>query len=107
MQRFAVVATLRPGAEEEAAKLIELGPPFDPRDSGLARHTVFLGADLVIFVFEGGDARTLLAALNGANGQSVLGAWESLLDSTPRVAQEAYSWMSPAYAGRGDEGWGE
>jgi hypothetical protein len=30
MQRIAVIAKLRPGAAEEAARLIELGPPFDP-----------------------------------------------------------------------------
>lgn len=106
MQRFAVVATLRPGAAEEAAELIELGPPFDPRDSGMERHTVFLAADLAVFVFEGGDARTLLAELAGANGQSVLGAWESLVDSTPKIAHEVYSWVNPSHARR-DEGWGE
>jgi hypothetical protein len=106
MQRFAVVATLRPGAAEEAAKLIELGPPFDPRGSGLERHTVFLAADMAVFVFEGGDARALLAALGGPNGQSVFGAWESLVDSTPRIAHEVYSWINPASAAW-QEGWGE
>ena len=100
MQRFAVVATLRPGTAEKAAKLIELGPPFDPQDSELERHTVFLAADAAIFVFEGGDAHKLLAAFNGSNGQSVLGAWESLVDSTPRIAHEVYSWVNPSHAGR-------
>ena len=98
MQRVAVVAKLRPGAGEQAARLIELGPPFDPLTNGLERHTVFLAPDTAVFVFEGGDPQALLAALTGADEQSVLGAWETLLDGTPRIAREAYSWTSPTYA---------
>ena len=106
MQRLAVVANLRPGTAEQAAKLIELGPPFDPLDKGLERHMVFLAADTAVFVFEGGDPQAVLAALTGDNGQSVLGAWEPLVDGTPKIAREAYAWMSPAHA-RWEESWGE
>jgi hypothetical protein len=98
MQRVAVVANLRPGSAEQAAKLIELGPPFDPLDNGLERHMVFLAADTVVFVFEGDNPQALLSAFNGAAEQSALGAWESLVDGTPRIAREAYSWVSPGYA---------
>lgn len=94
MEGVAVVANLRPGAAEEAAKLIELGPPFEPGKSGLERHTVFLAADTAVFVFEGDEPRTLLAALAGADEQSVFGAWESLLDGTPKIARECYSWSA-------------
>ena len=59
MQRVAVVAKLRPGAGEQAARLIELGPPFDPLTNGLERHTVFLAPDTAVFVFEGGDPQAL------------------------------------------------
>jgi hypothetical protein len=106
MQRIAVVANLRPGTAEQAEKLIELGPPFDPRANGLERHLVFLAADTAVFLFEGGDPHSVLAALTGDDGQSVLGAWESLVDGTPKVAREAYSWFSPAYD-RWQEAWGE
>jgi hypothetical protein len=106
MQRVAVVANLRPGTAEQAARLIELGPPFDLLENGLERHLVFLAADTAVFVFEGGDPQAVLAALTGADEQSVLGAWESLLDGTPRIAREVYSWISPAYA-KWQEGWGE
>jgi len=92
MQRYAVVATLRPGTEEEAARLIELGPPFDPDSIGLAQHTVFLA-------FEGGEPRTLLASLAGPE-QSALGAWEPLLAGTPRIAHQVYSWVSPGHSAR-------
>ena len=57
MQRIAVIAKLRPGAAEEAAKLIELGPPFDPSVHEIERHTVFLGPDVAVFSFEGGKCR--------------------------------------------------
>ena len=94
MNGVAVVASLRPGAAEQAASLIELGPPFELSRSGLQRHTVFLAADTVVFVFEGGDPRTLLATLAGAGEQSVFGAWESLLDGTPKIAREVYAWTA-------------
>lgn len=104
MQRLAVVAKLRPGAGEEAARLIELGPPFDLEKSGMERHTVFLAPDTVVFVFEGGNASAVLNALSGPDEQSVLGAWEPLLSETPTLAREAYSWARPSYA---QSGWGE
>ena len=90
----AVIATLRPGAAEEAAKLIEQGPPFDLGQSGVKRHTVFLAADTAVFVFEGGEPRTFLASLSEAGEESVFGALESLLDATPKLAREVYSWTA-------------
>lgn len=93
MQRIAVIATLRSGAAEEAAKLIELGPPFDPSAHEIERHTVFLAPGVAVFIFEGGQVSSLLAALTGADEQSVLAAWEPLLDGTPMIAREAYHWI--------------
>jgi hypothetical protein len=106
MHRIAVVATLRPGATEQAERLIELGPPFDPNRYGIERHDVFLAADTVVFVFEGGEPRALMTALSGSDEQSVMKAWEPLLDGTPRIAREAYSWRPPV-ATTWHEGWGE
>lgn len=106
MQRIAVIAKLRPGASEQAARLIELGPPFDPREHAVERHSVFLAAEAVVFVFEGGQANTLLAALGGADEQSALGAWEPLLDGTPLIAREAYDWIRSGERSL-QESWGE
>ena len=94
MKGVAVVASLRPGAAEQAASLIELGPPFELSQTRVQRHTVFLAADTAVFVFEGGEPRALLAALAGAGEQSVFGAWESLLDGTPKIAREVYAWTA-------------
>ena len=96
MQHMAVIAKLRPGAAEQAARLIELGPPFDPRKHEVERHTVFLAPDTVVFVFEGGNVNSLLASLGGAGEQEVLAAWEPLLDGTPKIASEVYCWLRPA-----------
>jgi len=95
MQRIAVIATLRPGAADEAARLIELGPPFDLSAHGIERHTVFLAPDVAVFSFEGGEASSLLASLGGADEQSVLAEWEPLLDGTPLIARDAYHWINP------------
>ena len=95
MQHIAVIAKLRPGAAEQAARLIELGPPFDPRKHEVERHTVFLAPDTVVFVFEGGNVNSVLASLGGTDEQAVLAAWEPLLDGTPMIAPEAYSWVRP------------
>lgn len=99
MQRMAVIANLRPGSNEEAARLIEVGPPFDLLDNGLERHMVFLAADTAVFVFEGADPQAVIAAVTGADDQAVLGEWEPLLDGTPKIAPEAYCWISPVSAG--------
>jgi hypothetical protein len=106
MQRIAVIAKLRPGASEDAAKLIALGPPFDPREHGVERHSVFLAPDAAVFVFEGGQPNSLLAALGGVDQQSALAAWEPLLDGTPLIAREAYDWMRED-GRRMQESWGE
>jgi hypothetical protein len=105
VQRIAVVANLRPGAADEASRLIEAGPPFDLHASGLDRHTVFLGSDTAVFVFEGGNPQAVLRALSGVSEQSILGEWESLVDGTPKITREAYAWVSPEYAHQSS--WGE
>lgn len=105
MQRVAVVANLKPDAQEKAAELLTTGPPFDPREIGFHRHHVYLSGDQVVFVFEGGKLDQLLrSVVTNARELGALRRWEPLLDGLPRVAKEAYSWE------RGDdwpEGWGE
>jgi hypothetical protein len=50
MEQIAIVARLKSGTEPRAAELIAQGPPFDPDESGLERHTVYLAADEVLFI---------------------------------------------------------
>jgi hypothetical protein len=96
VQRVAVIGTLRPESAGRAAELLSKGPPFDPRAVGFERHTVFLGEEEVVFVFEGGSLEPLAELLTGDRGAAVVGAWESVLDGMPRVAREVFSWTRPA-----------
>ena len=104
MQRIAVIAKLKPGAEERAGELIESGPPFDPDKLGFDRHTVYVSGDQVVFVFEGGLLDHLLhTEVRDPANVKVFGKWEPLIDGFPSVAHEAYSWQRP----EGGGGWGE
>jgi hypothetical protein len=60
VERLALIARLRPGTEEQAAELVAGGPPFDPGERGLARHTVYLSAGEVVFVFEGDEVEWIV-----------------------------------------------
>jgi len=104
MQRLAVIVKLKPDAGEQAAELIEEGPPFDLQGMGFQRHAVYTAGDEAVFVFEGGRLDELMNSVaNMPEPSARFKAWEPLLDGMPQVAQEAYFWE------RGDEpgGWGE
>jgi nucleotide-binding universal stress UspA family protein len=93
MNRIAVTARLRPGAEAGARELLTAGPPFDPSRAGLTRHTVFMRGDLVLFVFEGEDVgRTLSGLLDDRLRSGAFAAWGPLLAEAPRLAHAAYHW---------------
>lgn len=101
MNRLAVIAKLRPDAEERAEKLVEQGPPFDPSELGFERHSVYLAGDHAIFVFEGGRLDQLMhAVINEPSSVSAFRQWENLIDGVPRVGREAYHWER-------DSGWSE
>lgn len=97
MEQLAIIAHLKEGAETEAAALVARGAPFDPVEAGLRRHTVFLAADTVVFVFEGDEVEWIVDGLVDEPFQwDLLDAfeeWRPLLDGHPRVARVAYSWQ--------------
>lgn len=93
MQRVAVTARLRDGAEAEARELIDAGPPFDLGDAGFEQHSVFVGSGLVVFVFEGDDLeRRLTELVNDPVLAAGFGAWGPVLAESPQVAHETYHW---------------
>jgi hypothetical protein len=95
MERIAITARLRPGSDERARKLLNAGPPFDPARVGFTRHSVFLGNDLVVFVFEGERLAPRLSGLiNDPVRAAAFGAWAPLLADRPRLAHEAYHWAA-------------
>ena len=105
-EQLAIVATLKPGAEEQARQLLEHGPPFDPAGRGFERHTVFLSANEIVFVFEGPEAQWRLDELIDDPFNPVvrkaLDAWRPLIDGQPRLARAVYAWHEDARAGGRD-----
>jgi hypothetical protein len=93
MNRLAVIAKLRPNAEEQAEKLIEGGPPFDPSGLGFERHAVYLTGDHAVFVFEGGRLDQLMqTVIKDPSSVGAFREWEPLIEGMPRVAREVYHW---------------
>lgn len=96
MRRIAIVARLKPGAEERAAELLAAGPPFDPAEDELERHAVYLSREEVVFVFEGQEIEWKLDDLTSdffhRRVSESLTAWRELIDGEPRLAEEAYFW---------------
>jgi hypothetical protein len=97
MNRIALVARLKPGAEEQASALLERGPPFDPAERGFARHAVYLSAGEVVFVFEGDEVEWIVDEIVNESFGAVagaLGTWRELVEDPPRIARPVYTWGS-------------
>lgn len=96
MSRIVVVAALREGMRDTARLLVQEGPPFDPEQSSLSRHDVYLTEREVVFVFEGPDARHAVERLVGDPGVlRAAGAWRDCLEGRPRLAEPAFAWARP------------
>lgn len=96
MEKLALVARLKEGAEPQAAELLAKGAPFDPVEHGLERHTVYLSAGEVVFVFEAHEVEWLVDELVNDPFQwkllAAFDAWRELVDGPPRIARPAYAW---------------
>ena len=97
MEQLAVVASLKPGMEEEARKLIAQGPPFEIGESDLQRHTVYLSAGEVVFVFEGREVEWIVDSMIQDPFRPKLSDafanWRPLVGAEPRIARPAFSWQ--------------
>jgi hypothetical protein len=102
MERVMIVARLNEGAERKAAELIASGPPFDPKESGFLRHSVYLSAHEIAFVFEGHEVEWLVDSLVGDPFNwmvsQALEAWRPLIREHPRVARERFFWEAKELA---------
>jgi hypothetical protein len=109
MERVAIVARLKPGAEERAGKLLAAGPPFDLSASGIERQSVFLSAGEVIFIFEGHEVEWIVDDLiDGPSHyelQRALDDWRSIVDGPPRIAREQFAWDGEGSATTGSATW--
>jgi hypothetical protein len=93
VDRVGIAVDLAPGNRERAEELIAEGPPFDLAEAGFVRHSVLLGNDRVIFVFEGEDVERLVRDIVDDPVRSAsLAAWAPILADTPRLVREVYTW---------------
>lgn len=103
---LSVVVPLKPGSQEQARRLLELGPPLDPASLDLRRHYIYLAETEAVFVFEGPElhARIKRAIRNPAVWRAGL-AWQRLMAGNrpgihagsmqaPAGALLAYNWAS-------------
>jgi hypothetical protein len=92
-ERLAIVAKLRAGSRDQAKEILAAGPPYDLDDAAFRRHTIFLGEDTVVFVFEGPGVRALLSKLIDDPASSAsFSSWAPLLAGTPTLAHEEFHW---------------
>lgn len=109
MARVAIVARLKPGVADEARALVAGGPPFDLRASGIERHSVFLSAGEVVFVFEGHGVEWIVDDL--VDGpfhyelQRAFNNWRSIVEGPPRIARHQFGWDRDGAAAPRSETW--
>jgi hypothetical protein len=96
VERVVVIARLKAGSRDAAAELLRAGPPYQPEEVGLVHHAVYLGPSEVVFLFEGPDVEQRLRALVNDPSASGFAAWAPLLEGTPVVAHEQFSWSAEA-----------
>ena len=97
MQQLAIIVSLKPGSEQRVAELTAMGPPFDPREVGFDRHTVFTTGREAVFVFEGAEVEWRLDDLVydffHPLLQDALESWRDVVEGEPRHAGPAYAWQ--------------
>jgi hypothetical protein len=92
-ERVAVVARLLPGSRDRAAEILAKGAPYGLALAGFRRHNVFLAEETVVFVFEGPGIEGLVRDLvNDPTRSAAFSVWAPLLEGTPVLAREEFSW---------------
>ena len=93
MKRLMIVGGLRDGVHDEAEALLREGPPFEPAQVGLERHSAYLTARGVIFVFEADEVEWIVNDLiDDPSVAPFFGPWQKLIEDTPRLAHERFHW---------------
>jgi len=91
--RFAILVPIVEGAAGAVEELLAAGPPFDPDETGLDRHEVFVTDAEVVFVFESRDGIEAVEAMLADPDVEVLAdAWQLHMAGPPRLARPAYAW---------------
>jgi len=91
--QVAVVVPIRKGKRDRARELIQGGAPFDPEESTLDCHRIYLTDREAIFLFDGPDVRRFLEELvRTPEPWRAATAWKDVIAGKPRVAEEEYAW---------------
>jgi hypothetical protein len=90
-----VLLPLKPGTHDRARDLLRHGPPFEPSETGLERHEVFLAEDEAIFVFEAESEEAVDRLAADESLWKAAAGWGDLVAGPPRLAERAYSWSRP------------
>jgi hypothetical protein len=90
-QRILLAVKLKPGTHDKVHELVRRGPPFDPGETALTLHEVFLLDDEALFLFETG-ADTAIEHLVEPDFWRATGAWAELV-AVARLAERVYSWL--------------
>ena len=79
--RVAVLAKLHPESRERANEILAEGAPYELGQTGFRRHSVFLGAETVVFFFEGPGIEGLVRDLVDDPARSAaFSIWGPLLE---------------------------
>jgi hypothetical protein len=97
VERIAIIARLQEGTQTVAAELLAGGPPFDLAETALARHTVYLSASEVVFVFEGHQVEWMVDDLISnpwfhPELEQAFDRWRAIIDGPPRIARARFDW---------------
>ena len=93
MNRLLITARLKDGTHDEAEALLRKGPPFDPEELGLHRHSAYMTAGEVVFVFEAPEVEWIVNDIvDDPVLSAAFGPWQKLLDGPPRLAHERFHW---------------
>lgn len=95
-RRVIVRVKLKPGRADDARRLLEAGPPFDPSSTALVAHEVFVLEDEVLFLFETNRDAELLGLFRPDFWQAAT-AWSELIAGSVRLTEPAYSWAREAW----------
>jgi hypothetical protein len=93
--RLAVVVPIRPGAREDARRLLRGGAPFDPGAAGLERHSVLLGEREAIFLFEAETPDAIECLFGRLDLWEAAEAWKDVVAGPAYVTELVYEWERP------------
>jgi hypothetical protein len=92
-ERVAVVARLGPDSRGRASEILTEGAPYELSETGFRRHSVFLGSETVVFVFEGSGIEARVRDLiDDPVRSAAFSIWGPLLEGTPELAREEFHW---------------